>query len=705
MDQLSTVSSLASNDLVLLYDVDEAGSEKTKTITYSEFETQISGAISTAHNPESLYYNGEVRVTATTEGFSLTGQASEPITFASESDGDLVIKNFNHGRPIYIFGEDASGSTKYIAAFDPDGPASLYNAGLLALSTGSQGINVRNATRTIFSVNDSGYNYTDPAGSGQFCRVSVDGTGTVFSMTGGGHGSPYEFEARNAGNTATNTTLKMDPDGAAELYYAGTKVLETHDTGINVYDTSGTAPKVIFRDSSNNFVGRVWMSSDSMFLDNGPNSSGESTYLRGYDGVSTYDILLKATQGGSVDLYYDGTKMIETANYGLSFGANTISGTGDIYCNDIHTASGTVYIGDLKLSSGDSGLLINDTAPSFSAVNNIIINGDFNIWQRGTTFAAIASAAFCTDRWQYYKVGTAVHTISRDTDVPTQTESGHYSNYSLKVDCTTIDSSISAGDFTVLEYAVEGYDYQPLAGKYGTLSFWVKATKTGTYCISFRNNSSTRSYIAEYTVNSSDVWEKKTITVLFDETGGGTWDYTNGLGIGILFSISCGSTYQTTPNAWQAGNYLASSNQVNGTDSTSNNFRLAQIQLEVGEEATTFQSRSIAEDLALCQRYFQKPLTGLSQGRNVSWYMGGSNNGSLLYRTIIFPQEMRIAPTVTTYDPNGISGRIGYWSGGGGINNHSSFSLTIGTGGFWINATSLTNANGLRFGWEADAEL
>jgi hypothetical protein len=54
MNQLSTVSTMASDDLMLLYDTSEGGSEKTKSITYSEFETQISGAVGGgSSNPES----------------------------------------------------------------------------------------------------------------------------------------------------------------------------------------------------------------------------------------------------------------------------------------------------------------------------------------------------------------------------------------------------------------------------------------------------------------------------------------------------------------------------------------------------------------------------------------------------------------------------------------------------------------------------
>src|SRR5687767_7913984 len=145
---------------------------------------------------------------------------------------------------------------------------------------------------------------------------------------------------------------------------------------------------------------------------------------------------------------------------------------------------------------------------------NVIINGNFDIWQRGTSFAAATSGSYSADRWKYGKVGAAVHTISRDTSVPTVDESNFFSNYSLKMAVTTLDSSIAAGDLSYISYPVEGYDWTRLARRPFTLSFWVRGTKTGIHCVSFRNNDTAdRSYIAEYTINAADTWERKTITV------------------------------------------------------------------------------------------------------------------------------------------------------------------------------------------------
>ncbi len=237
---------------------------------------------------------------------------------------------------------------------------------------------------------------------------------------------------------------------------------------------------------------------------------------------------------------------------------------------------------------------------------NVIINGAMDIAQRGTSFAAVADSAFTLDRWRWLQsLGTGVVTITQDTTVPTAAQFGGQLDYSLKIDCTTAEGAVAAAEYALLRYTVEGYDFRQLAGQTATLSFWVQAVKTGIYCVSFNSSGSDRSYVAEYTINSANTWEKKIITLTFNYSGG-TWNYTNAVGVRINFALACGSTYQTTANAWQTGNYNATSNQVNGLDNTNNNFYITGVQLEVGSAASTFDFEPINVTLEKCQRYFEK---------------------------------------------------------------------------------------------------
>lgn len=288
---------------------------------------------------------------------------------------------------------------------------------------------------------------------------------------------------------------------------------------------------------------------------------------------------------------------------------------------------------------------------------NVLINGDFDIWQRGTSFASAATNTKVADRFKYQKAGTAVHDITRDTDVPSIAQSGHKSSYSMKLDVTTADTSIAAGDFSGFQYPMEGYDYAPLKDQDVTLSFWVKATKTGTYCVAFRNGGPDRSYVVEYTVDASDTWEKKEITVTLDQSGG-TENYDNALGMSIFWTLSCGSNFQTTANAWQTGSFVSTANQVNATDSASNNFFLSQVKLEKSSVATPFIKRPFIHELLLCQRYFYKtfqydttPAQAQGVQHGIRWPAPVAGVATHRPQSFFFPVPLRTTPTITFYSP------------------------------------------------------
>jgi len=276
----------------------------------------------------------------------------------------------------------------------------------------------------------------------------------------------------------------------------------------------------------------------------------------------------------------------------------------------------------------------------FAANKNVIINGNFDIWQRGTSFIAPASADYTADRFIWGAGGTGVVDVLQSTSVPDNT-----SEFSLQVDVTTADTSIAAGDNYAIQTRIEGYDLQRFG--FGssdatslTLSFWVLSSKTGIHCISLKNNDSTRSFIIEYTVNVADTWEYKTNTLTADTTG--TWLADNGTGIKIIFNLAAGSTFHTTAGSWTAGNFLSSSNQVNVMDSTANNFHLSRVQLEVGSAATAFERRSFAQEFAMCQRYY-----AISE---IIYLSGDGDTGSTnrSYTTSAkWPVQMRTSPSLT----------------------------------------------------------
>lgn len=290
---------------------------------------------------------------------------------------------------------------------------------------------------------------------------------------------------------------------------------------------------------------------------------------------------------------------------------------------------------------------------------NKIINGSFDIWQRGTTEVGVSSSKYLPDRFEFQISSDAVVTLSRSETYPTIGQAGRKFNYSYSVDVTTADAAIAAAQYAHINYKIEGYDTIALLGQVCTLSFWVYSTKTGTCCVNFRSSNSDRCYVAEYTVNSSNTWEYKTVTFAMEDGSTGTWNYTNGTGLNVAFQLACGTTYQGTANIWQNSTVFSTSSQINCLDSTDNVFRLTGIQLELGSSASNFESRSYQQELALCQRYFIKLAS--------TYYIprGYGNEG---YLNLLWPVPMRTTPTAdysTTADTphfvfssEGISGYI-----------------------------------------------
>ena len=329
---------------------------------------------------------------------------------------------------------------------------------------------------------------------------------------------------------------------------------------------------------------------------------------------------------------------------------------------------------------------------------NLLRNPDFEIAQRGTTFAAVADGAYCLDGFAHSNASDAVVTVTQDTDVPTFAQAGHLSKHSLKVQVTTAGTSIGAAQKAFVFMYVEGYDFYPCVGKSVTLSFWVKAKKTGVYCVSFRNGAGERSYVKEVTIVAADTWEKKTVTLVMDYSGG-TWNYTNGAGLLIGLHLAIGSNFQTTKDAWKTGNYMGTSSQVNALDSTANYINLAQVKLEIGATVTPFVPRAYGEELARNQRY----LCVLRATRANSAFGSGIGIGSTSVPCFFnLPVTLRSEPIISAYNVrayDGVSSRnyASYdssgWGGGGNVaSTVMVFADTLGLSRYVIIGS--TDANG-----------
>ena len=277
----------------------------------------------------------------------------------------------------------------------------------------------------------------------------------------------------------------------------------------------------------------------------------------------------------------------------------------------------------------------------------ININGGFQVFQRSTSATSVGSSEgyFAPDRYRQAGTGSMRYTASQSTDVP----AGYGFSYSLKYDCTTASGTVSAGHFVAIEHRIEGQDLQVFCkgtaqAKQYTLSFHVKSPKTGTHWIELYDNDNDRHVCKSYTVSSADTWQKVSLTFPADTTG--AFGNDNGSSLRIFFWLMAGTTYATNtpPTAWAAFDSDArATGQVNVFDSTSNDFFITGVQLEVGSVATDFEHRSFGQELALCQRYFYTQDALTPNDIVFNGYFGGGNGR----RPYQLPVTMRAAPNVT----------------------------------------------------------
>lgn len=289
---------------------------------------------------------------------------------------------------------------------------------------------------------------------------------------------------------------------------------------------------------------------------------------------------------------------------------------------------------------------------------NILINGDFGIYQRALQATGVgASAAYPTaDRWVINPSTEGRLTMTAATaDAPS--ESNVYT--SLKLDCTTADTSLGADQFCLLDQRIEGFNVQHVKkgtseAKQLTASFWVKGNASATYVVELYDNDNTRQVSKSFSVTSS--WSKVELTFPTDTTG--TFDNDSSASLFFQIWLTAGSNFTsgTLSETWSS---VTAANRAVGISnffsSTDNEFYITAVQLEVGSQATPFERKQQNEVLLECQRYFQS-----------SFYGGPAVPISFAYGPWKYCAPMRAAPTESIrsgtdfnrYNSSGLSGTI-----------------------------------------------
>ena len=362
-----------------------------------------------------------------------------------------------------------------------------------------------------------------------------------------------------------------------------------------------------------------------------------------------------------------------------------------------------------------ANLIGNINAGGGGVNRNLIINGAMAVAQRGTSFSNVTSSQFCLDRFSVDVSGGGAFNVTQDTSAPEGFEK------SLKIEVNTADSSIGAGDSYRVTQAVEGQNTAQVelgasTAKAMALSFYVKSSVTGTYGVGLANNAETENFVAEYTISSANTWEKKTINIPIRTSG--TWLTDNSVGIGVRWDLGSGTDYNGTAGQWQttSAKVYRTSSCVNLIATGSATWFLTGVQLEVGQNPTSFEHEPFANTLRKCQRYYEKsynqgtaPGTSTHLGSRSTGGNQAANTTGEIGGYFPFIVTKRAAPTMTIYDQSGNSGKttISLYGTGTTANQTSSVSNMSETVFFVSRGSAGSPANATEFyvQFEADSEL
>ena len=235
---------------------------------------------------------------------------------------------------------------------------------------------------------------------------------------------------------------------------------------------------------------------------------------------------------------------------------------------------------------------------------NLIINGGMKVAQRSTSKAISGYGYHTVDRFHTVANSSMTYavTMSQENDNPDGL------GKSVKL-LTTTAKTPSGSENYILRYIGEEQDISG-AGlgtsscKQLTVSFSVKTNKTGTHGFQIYLYGNQPNMTVAYTVSSANTWERKTIT-LPTYTTSYTHGADNAQGFMIDWNLSSGPDDIMAPYNWATGSTAARgvTGQVNMLDTVGNYFQLTNVQLEIGDTATTFEHRSYDEELKRCKRY------------------------------------------------------------------------------------------------------
>jgi len=280
---------------------------------------------------------------------------------------------------------------------------------------------------------------------------------------------------------------------------------------------------------------------------------------------------------------------------------------------------------------------------------NLVINGAMNVAARNASVAGIGASSgyFTCDRWRIDTSASAGRlTMSQTADGP----NGISANC-IKLDCTTADTSIAAGENMTIQHRFEGQNIQRIGSgvagaKQITLSFYVKASAAFTFGAELFNGDNNRQITKLFDTTTD--WVRHEITFPADvDDGSSPFVDDNTVALFLVFHLHAGSTFTSGTLNTAAFADTTNANRAAGIDSfysnTANNFFLTGVQMEVGPVATEFEQEDISVTENKCMRYYEK-----QSADNGEYIAVGYNESTGNGRGIIpFKVRKRAAPTMT----------------------------------------------------------
>ena len=266
---------------------------------------------------------------------------------------------------------------------------------------------------------------------------------------------------------------------------------------------------------------------------------------------------------------------------------------------------------------------------------NRLINGSFAVAQRGTS--STSGGYVSLDRWFVNQSGGST-TFSQETN-SNPSETGGLQKYA-RLNVST------SSDFTTITQKIEDVTSVP-AGTV-TISFYAKGTAPtgglyvyGTQDFGTSGSSDVDLTAVQVTASLTSSWVRYTAQLTIPSVDGKT------INAGSFLVIAIG--------------------QYSNTGTTAYDLNIAGVQLEVGEQATPFEHRSFADELARCQRYYQ--VSGSSVNSSYNVFPGQRWSSNNIFFSVPIATSMRANPTIGS----DVSGNFGFV---GGNNQSKAFSLS-----------------------------